>query len=228
MVEDAAQGVMASYKGRALGSIGDLGCISFHETKNIHCGEGGALVINNPRFADRAEILREKGTNRANFMRGEVDKYTWVDIGSSFLPGELSAGFLLAQIEGARDITDKRVAIWQRYWEALANSGLELPDPPAECEHNAHIFWVKALDEAERDALIESLRLEGIQAPFHYVPLHSTAPGVAVGRFCGEDIVTTRDAGRLLRLPLYPSLTSEDQNRVIETLLRLIREKRNG
>jgi dTDP-4-amino-4,6-dideoxygalactose transaminase len=227
VVEDAAQGMMAAYKGRALGSIGDLGCISFHETKNIHCGEGGALVINDSRLVARAEILREKGTNRANFLRGEIDKYTWVDIGSSYLPGELSAAFLLGQLDGAREITEKRMTLWQRYWENLANSGLELPSPPPDCEHNAHIFWIKARDELERDALIESLRAEGIQAPFHYIPLHSTAPGVAIGRFCGEDCVTTRDAGRLLRLPLYPSLSLEDQNRVTDVLLRLTRKMRN-
>jgi dTDP-4-amino-4,6-dideoxygalactose transaminase len=227
IVEDAAQGLVAGYKGRALGAIGELGCLSFHETKNIHCGEGGALIVNDPKLVERAEILREKGTNRANFMRGEVDKYTWVDIGSSYLPNELSAGFLLAQLESAEDITRQRKKIWQKYWEALANSGFELPDPPAECDHNAHIFWIKARNEAERDYFIEALRREGVQAPFHYVPLHSTGPGLSVGRFHGEDRVTTRDAGRLLRLPLYPSLGADEQQKVIETLLRLVREKRS-
>jgi len=222
VVEDAAQGIAARYKERALGTIGDLGCISFHETKNLHCGEGGALVINNPALVHRAEIVREKGTNRANFLRGEVDKYSWVDIGSSFLPGELSAAFLSAQLDGAQDAIARRLAIWRRYWDGLANSGLELPDPPPECDHNGHIFWVKVRDEAERNALIDALRAERIQAPFHYVPLHSSPPGMRAGRFSGEDRVTTRDAGRLLRLPLYAALTRQDQDRVIETLRRLV------
>jgi dTDP-4-amino-4,6-dideoxygalactose transaminase len=223
IVEDAAQAIGASYKGRALGTIGDIGCISFHDTKNLHCGEGGALVINNPALVHRAEIVREKGTNRANFMRGEVDKYTWVDIGSSFLPSELNAAFLLAQLEELDAMTGTRLKMWRRYAASLGNSGLELPDPPDHCAHNGHIFWVKAKDETERNSLIEKLRTEGIQAPFHYVPLHSTGPGRSAGRFEGQDRVTTRDAGRLLRLPLHLSLTEADQEKVIETLVRLTR-----
>ena len=221
LVEDAAQGIAAFYRGRPLGAIGDIGCISFHETKNLHCGEGGALVINNPELVERAEILREKGTNRANFIRGEVDKYTWVDIGSSFLPSDLSAAFLLAQLEAADAITAKRLALWRRYAASLGNSGFELPDPPSEAAHNGHCFWIKARDEDERNGLIEKLREEGIQAPFHYIPLHSTAPGRAHGRFQGEDRVTTRDAGRLLRLPLHLALSETDQERVIEAVLGL-------
>ncbi len=221
LVEDAAQAIAATYRGRPLGTFGALGCISFHETKNIHCGEGGALVINEPGLASRAEVLREKGTNRSNFLRGEVDKYTWIDIGSSYLPGELNAAFLLPQLEDADDITARRMDIWQRYYSGLANSGLELPRPPAECNHNAHIFWVKLADETARDGMIASLRAEGIQAPFHYVPLHSTDPGRRFGTFRGADNWTTREAGRLIRLPLHLSLTGNDQERVIDTLLRL-------
>ncbi|HET7086158.1 MAG TPA: dTDP-4-amino-4,6-dideoxygalactose transaminase [Rhizomicrobium sp.] len=221
LIEDAAQAIAASYKGRPLGSIGALGCISFHETKNLHCGEGGALVVNDRRMVSRAEILREKGTNRSNFLRGEVDKYTWVDIGSSYLPSEVSAAFLLPQLEDADAITERRTALWQRYYAGLANSGLELPRPPADCRHNGHIFWVKFADEATRDNMIAALRAEGIQAPFHYVPLHATGPGRRFGRFQGADKWTTREASRLLRLPLYDSLTEADQERVIATLLRL-------
>ena len=221
LIEDAAQAIAASYKGRPLGSIGTLGCISFHETKNLHCGEGGALVINDRKMIARAEILREKGTNRSNFLRGEVDKYTWVDIGSSYLPSELNAAFLLPQLEEAEAITAQRMAIWQRYYAGLANSGLELPRPPVDCAHNAHIFWVKFADEARRDAMIAALRAEGIQAPFHYVPLHASGPGRRFGRFHGMDNWTSREAARLLRLPLYVSMTEPDQERVISTLLRL-------
>ena len=220
VVEDAAQGVAAHYKGRPLGTIGDLGCISFHESKNLQCGEGGALVINRPDLRERAEILREKGTNRARFLRGEVDKYTWTDIGSSYLANEMTAAFLLAQLEGGEAITARRLEIWRRYKAGLANSGFELPGVPAECGHNAHIFWIKTRDENERDALIDYLRAEGIQAPFHYVPLHSTAPGRRTGRFVGNDCYTTSDSGRLLRLPLHGTLKEEEQERVIEALLR--------
>ncbi len=226
LVEDAAQGLLASHRGRPLGTIGDLGCLSFHETKNIHCGEGGALIINRPELRQRAEILREKGTNRARFLRGEIDKYTWVDVGSSYLPGELSAAFLKAQLEHADEITAKRLKIWHRYATGLANSGFELPDVPSGHAHNAHIFWVKARDMDERDALIASLRADAIQAPFHYVPLHSTPPGGQLGRFAGEDRFTSRDAGRLLRLPLHITLTDDEQERVIDSLLRFSAQSR--
>jgi dTDP-4-amino-4,6-dideoxygalactose transaminase len=205
LVEDAAQAIAATYKGRPLGSFGALGCISF----------------NDANLVSRAEILREKGTNRSNFLRGEVDKYTWVDIGSSYLPSELSAAFLLPQLEDADEITLRRMEIWQRYYSGLANSGLELPRPPAECGHNAHIFWVKLADGTVRDNLIAALRAEGIQAPFHYVPLHSSGPGRQFGAFHGTDKWTTSEASRLIRLPLHLSLTENDQERVISTLLRL-------
>ncbi|HVW73755.1 MAG TPA: dTDP-4-amino-4,6-dideoxygalactose transaminase [Rhizomicrobium sp.] len=221
LVEDAAQAIAATYKGRPLGSFGALGCISFHETKNIHCGEGGALVINDANLVSRAEILREKGTNRSNFLRGEVDKYTWVDIGSSYLPSELSAAFLLPQLEDADEITLRRMEIWQRYYSGLSNSGLELPRPPAECGHNAHIFWVKLANATIRDNMIAALRAEGIHAPFHYVPLHSSGPGRQFGAFHGTDKWTTNEASRLIRLPLHLSLTENDQGRVVSTLLRL-------
>lgn len=220
LVEDAAQGIAANYRGHALGTIGDLGCISFHETKNLHCGEGGALVINHPEMRERAEILREKGTNRARFLRGEIDKYTWTDIGSSYLANEMTAAFLLSQLEHADEITAKRLDIWNCYKAALANSGFEQPDVPPDRSHNGHIFWIKARDEEERDRLLEYLRAERIQAPFHYVPLHSTEPGRRVGRFHGEDRHTSRDAGRLLRLPLHLTLGKEDQEAVIKALLR--------
>jgi dTDP-4-amino-4,6-dideoxygalactose transaminase len=225
LVEDAAQGIAATYKDRPLGSFGALACISFHETKNLHCGEGGALVVNDPALVGRAEILREKGTNRSNFLRGEVDKYTWVDIGSSYLASELNAAFLLPQLEAAGDITARRMAIWQRYAAALGNSGLELPKPPKDCGHNAHIFWIKLADEQMRDEMISALRAEGIQAPFHYVPLHATEPGRKAGRFHGTDRWTTKEAGRLLRLPLYISLSPAEQEHVISTVLRLHRSQ---
>jgi dTDP-4-amino-4,6-dideoxygalactose transaminase len=221
LVEDAAQAIAATYKDRPLGSFGALGCISFHETKNLHCGEGGALVLNDPALVARAEILREKGTNRSNFLRGEIDKYTWVDIGSSYLPSELNAAFLLPQLEEADEIIARRMAIWQRYYTGLGNSGLEVPQPPPEFGHNAHIFWVKLADERLRDDMISALRAEGIQAPFHYVPLHDTTPGRKVGRFHGTDRWTTREAGRLLRLPLYISLSRGEQEHVISTVRRL-------
>jgi len=220
LIEDAAQTMGASYKNRALGTFGALGCISFHETKNIHCGEGGALVINDKALAARAEILREKGTNRSVFLRGEVDKYTWVDIGSSYLPSELNAAFLLPQLEDLVDITAKRMRIWQRYQTALANSGFEIPRPSLDCTHNAHIFWIKLQDETARNDMIAYLREKRIQAPFHYVPLHSTAPGRRFGAFHGADEWTTRESGRLLRLPLHLSLTEDDIEYVIDTIVQ--------
>jgi dTDP-4-amino-4,6-dideoxygalactose transaminase len=220
VVEDAAQGIGARYKDRPLGTIGDLGCISFHETKNIQCGEGGALVINNPDLIKRAEILREKGTDRSRFLRGEIDKYTWVDVGSSFLMSELNAAFLLPQLEDLDRITARRLEIWQRYHAAFSNSAYETPRPPAACEHNAHIYWLKTQNGTARDALIEGLRLDGVQAPFHYIPLHATAPGRKFGTFGGEDKWTTRESERLLRLPVHLSLTPDEQETVIAALSR--------
>ena len=219
VIEDAAQAVMSSYKGRPLGTIGDVGCYSFHETKNYSMGEGGAVVVNNPAFVERAEILREKGTDRARFFRGQVDKYTWVDIGDSFLPSELNAAYLWAQLEMADEINENRLNSWNAYREAfrdLADAGrIEMPTVPEGCVHNAHMFYLKCRDLSERTELIRFLKERDILAVFHYVPLHSAPAGLKYGRFCGEDVYTTRESDRLVRLPLYFGLTSEDQARVI-------------
>jgi len=227
VIEDAAQGIMATYNGKPLGSIGNLGCLSFHETKNITSGEGGALLINDERFIDRAEIIREKGTNRSRFFRGQVDKYTWVDVGSSYLPGEIVAAFLWAQMEDARRITDKRVAIWDAYdagLSGLAREGvLRLPVVPAECTHNAHMFYVLFADLASRTRAIESLKGRDITAVFHYVPLHSSPAGVRFGRTHGDMSVTNDTSDRLLRLPLYYDMREADTQRVIEALVSFCR-----
>ena len=219
VVEDAAQGVMSSYKGRALGTIGDFGCYSFHETKNYSMGEGGAIVINNPDYIEKAEILREKGTDRARFFRGQVDKYTWVDFGDSYLPSELNAAYLWAQLEMADEINNDRLHSWHEYNEAfrpLREKGrLELPVIPDGCVHNAHMYYIKCRDLAERTALISFLKQRDILAVFHYVPLHSAPAGVRFGRFAGEDRYTTSESDRLVRLPMYYKLTEEDRNRVI-------------
>ena len=229
VVEDAAQGVMSSYKGRALGTIGDMGCFSFHETKNYSMGEGGALLINRPEYNERAEILREKGTNRSKFFRGQVDKYTWVDFGDSYLPSELNAAYLWAQLLRADEINNDRLNTWNKYLEAfrpLAQAGkLELPTVPEGCVHNAHMFYVKAKDLAERTALINHLKERDILAVFHYVPLHSAPAGLKFGRFAGEDVYTTSQSDRLLRLPLYFGLTSEDRQRVIDAVLEFYNER---
>ncbi len=219
VVEDAAQGVMSSYKGRALGTIGDIGCYSFHETKNYSMGEGGAVVLNRPELIERAEILREKGTNRSRFFRGQVDKYTWVDIGDSFLPSELNAAYLWAQLEMADAINEDRLHSWNAYYEAfreLKEKGLaELPTVPEGCVHNAHMFYLKCRSLEERTALIRFLRERDILAVFHYVPLHSAPAGLRFGRFHGEDVYTTAEADKLVRLPMYYGLTAEDRGRVI-------------
>ncbi len=219
VVEDAAQGVMSTYKGRALGTIGDFGCYSFHETKNYSMGEGGAVLINNPAYVERAEILREKGTNRTRFFRGQVDKYTWVDIGDSFLPSELNAAYLWAQLEMADAINNDRLASWNAYrtaFDDLEAKGLvELPVIPEGCVHNAHMFYLKCRDLTERTALIRFLRERDILAVFHYVPLHSAPAGLRFGRFAGEDRYTTAESDRLVRLPLYYGLTEEDREKVI-------------
>lgn len=229
VVEDAAQGIMSSYKGRPLGTIGDLGCYSFHETKNYSMGEGGALVINRLEYNERAEILREKGTNRSKFFRGQVDKYTWVDFGDSYLPSELNAAYLWAQLLRADEINNDRLNTWNKYLEAflpLAEAGkLELPTVPEGCVHNAHMFYVKAKDLAERTALINHLKMRDILAVFHYVPLHSAPAGLKFGRFAGEDAYTTSQSDRLLRLPLYFGLTSEDRQRVIDAVLEFYNER---
>ena len=219
VIEDAAQGVMASYKGRPLGTIGDFGCYSFHETKNYSMGEGGAVLINNPAYVERAEILREKGTNRTRFFRGQVDKYTWVDIGDSFLPSELNAAYLWAQLEMADTINNDRLTSWRNYREAFADleaKGLvQLPVIPEGCVHNAHMFYLKCRDLKERTAFIRFLKERDILAVFHYVPLHSAPAGLRFGRFAGEDRYTTSESDRLVRLPLYYGLTKEDREKVI-------------
>jgi dTDP-4-amino-4,6-dideoxygalactose transaminase len=223
VVEDAAQGVMSSYKGRPLGSIGHLAAFSFHETKNIISGEGGALLINDARFAERAEILWEKGTNRSSFFRGEVDKYTWVDIGSSFLPGELIAAFLWAQLEQAESITARRLAIWQRYHIAFsrleAEGKLRRPRIPRGCGHNAHMYYLLLPDESCRSVFIAALKQAGIHAVFHYVPLHLSPAGRRFGRVCGRLDVTENLADRLVRLPLWVGLEAQ-QERVIAAVLQ--------
>jgi len=220
VIEDAAQGVMSFYKGKALGSIADFGCFSFHETKNYSMGEGGAILINSSENVERAEIIREKGTNRSNFLRGQVDKYTWVDIGSSFLPSELNAAHLLCQLENAEKINDARLNIWNKYYEGLstlAETGvIELPFIPDSCAHNAHMFYVKAKDIEERTRLISYLSENGIAAVFHYVPLHSSPAGQNFGEFFGEDVYTTKESEKLLRLPLYYGLSDDDCQYVID------------
>lgn len=222
VVEDAAQGVMSSYKGRALGTFGDFGCYSFHETKNYSMGEGGALLIRDPEKISEAEILREKGTNRSQFFRGQIDKYTWVDYGSSFLPSELNAAYLMAQLDRADAINNARLAKWEQYYRLLsplaAEGRIELPVIPEGCVHNAHMFYIKTRDLEERQALIQALREQGILAVFHYIPLHSSPAGKKFGRFHGEDRYTTRESERLLRLPMYYSLTEENVNDVVSVI----------
>lgn len=223
VVEDAAQGVMAKYKGRYLGTIGDFGCYSFHETKNYSMGEGGAIVVNDPAYIERAEILREKGTNRSKFFRGEIDKYTWVDFGDSFLPSELNAAYLWAQLEKAEEINADRRHSWQIYFDALkplAEAGkLELPGVPWRCEHNGHMFYLKCKNLEERTGFISFLKERGILTVFHYVPLHSAPAGKKFGHFHGEDIYTTRESERMVRLPMYYGLTLEEIESVTQTIL---------
>lgn len=220
VVEDAAQGVMSTYKGKALGTIGDFGCYSFHETKNYSMGEGGAIVVNNPKYVDRAEIIREKGTNRAKFFRGQVDKYTWVDIGDSFLPSEMNAAYLWAQLLKADVINDDRMRTWNAYYNAfkpLADAGIiEIPTIPEGCVHNAHMFYIKCKDLETRTNFISFMREKELYCVFHYIPLHSAPAGLKFGRFVGKDIYTTVESERLVRLPMYYGLTEEDCNTVIK------------
>ena len=224
VVEDAAQGVMSKYKGKALGTIGHIGCFSFHETKNYTAGgEGGATLINDRALIERAEIIREKGTNRSQFFRGQVDKYTWRDIGSSYLMSDLQAGYLWAQLEAADRINQRRLLLWTNYYEALsrlAKQGrISLPAIPASCVHNAHMFYIKLRDIAERDALIAYMKEAEIMTVFHYIPLHSSPAGQQFGRFAGEDCFTTAESERLVRLPLFYNLPDVNQRTVINTLL---------
>lgn len=222
VIEDAAQGVMSTYKGKALGTIGDYGCYSFHETKNYSMGEGGALLIKNADMIESAEILREKGTNRSKFFRGQIDKYTWVNYGSSYLPSELNAAYLWAELEMADEINENRLNSWNHYYEGLkelADSGrIELPVVPEGCVHNAHMFYIKAKDLEERTKLIAYMKENGIGCVFHYIPLHSAPAGRKFGRFSGEDKYTTKESERLMRLPMYYGLKSDDISYVIETI----------
>ncbi|MGO5050677.1 dTDP-4-amino-4,6-dideoxygalactose transaminase [Dysosmobacter sp. Sow4_B12] len=222
VVEDAAQGIMSTYKGRALGSIGNIGCYSFHETKNYSMGEGGAILINDPKLVERAEIVREKGTNRSCFLRGQVDKYTWVDCGSSYLPSELNAAYLWAQLERADEINENRLGTWNYYYEKLkplADTGkIELAHIPTECEHNAHMFYVKLRDLEERTRFIAYLKECEVQSVFHYVPLHSAPAGLKYGRFAGEDEYTTKESERLVRLPMYYGMTEADKSDIVESV----------
>ncbi len=220
VIEDAAQGVMSTYKGRALGAIGDFGCYSFHETKNYSMGEGGALLIKDEKYIENAEIYREKGTNRAKFFRGQIDKYTWVNVGSSYLPSELNAAYLWAQLELADEMNRRRLALWQRYdrqLRPLQERGLiECPFIPEGIVHNAHMYYIKAKDIEERTALIEHLKKSGILSVFHYVPLHTAPAGRRFGRFHGEDRYTTRESERLLRLPMYDALLPEQVDEIAD------------
>lgn len=220
VVEDAAQGVMSKYKGKHLGTIGTFGCYSFHETKNYSMGEGGALVINNSEYNERAEILREKGTNRAKFFRGQVDKYTWVDFGDSYLPSELNAAYLWAQLLNADEINGNRIATWNRYYQelqAMAMEGkFEIPTVPKECEHNAHMFYLKCKDLKERSEFIKFMKEKELYCVFHYIPLHSAPAGEKFGRFDGEDEFTTKESERLVRLPMYYGLREDQVDLVVE------------
>ena len=222
VVEDAAQGIYAYYKGRALGTIGDFGCYSFHETKNYSMGEGGALVFQNNDFLERAEIIREKGTDRSKFFRGQVDKYRWMDYGSSYLPSELNAAYLYAQLEAKDKIQKKRMEIYEYYHRNLADLAaegkVEQPYVPQECEHNAHMYYLKVKDMKVRTRLLAYLRENGICSVFHYVPLHSAPAGQKFGRFAGEDVYTTKESERLLRLPMFYNLDMEDVKRIVDVI----------
>jgi dTDP-4-amino-4,6-dideoxygalactose transaminase len=222
VVEDAAQGIQSTYRDKPLGTIGDFGCFSFHETKNLSMGEGGAIVTQNQDMEEMAEIIREKGTNRSKFFRGQIDKYTWVEAGSSYLPSELNAAYLCAELEEADKILENRMATWQFYQEnlkGLEDAGiLELPVIPKECKHNAHMFYIKTKNLEERTRLIRYLKERGINAVFHYIPLHSAPAGRRYGEFRGQDIYTTKESERLLRLPLYYGMEPADRERVVEAV----------
>lgn len=222
VIEDAAQAVMSTYKGKALGAVGDFGCYSFHETKNFSMGEGGALLIKDAEKIIQSEILREKGTNRSAFYRGQVDKYTWMDLGSSYLPSDLNAAYLFAQLEVADEITDFRLSLWERYNKNLKSleekECIELPKIPDYCEHNAHMFYIKARNLEERSDLIEALKEKNIMSVFHYIPLHSSPAGKKYGEFAGKDQYTTRESERLLRLPLYNTLSFNEVDYISEAI----------
>ena len=227
VIEDAAQGVQSTYKGKALGTIGDFGCYSFHETKNLSMGEGGAILLQNQDIAEQAEIIREKGTNRSKFFRGQIDKYTWVEAGSSYLPSELNAAYLCAELENMDVIYNDRMDSWNYYNENLQEmkeqGKIELPFIPEECMHNAHMYYIKAKDLEERTALIDHLKKRGVSAVFHYIPLHSAPAGKKYGRFHGQDMYTTVESERLMRLPLYYGLKSEEQDIVVDAIKEFYR-----
>ena len=219
VIEDAAQGIMASYKGKALGAIGDFGCYSFHETKNLSMGEGGAILIKDAKYIEDAEIIREKGTNRSKYFRGQIDKYTWVNYGSSYLPSDMNAAYLWAQLELAQKITDVRLARWNQYNELLQplkqRGILELPTVPEGCIHNAHMYYIKTKNIEERTRLIDFLKENGILAVFHYIPLHTAPAGIRFGEFRGEDVYTTKESERLLRLPMFYTLTEAEVEYIV-------------
>ena len=227
VVEDAAQGVMSTYKGKSLGTIGDYGCYSFHETKNYSMGEGGALLIHDASKIEDAEIIREKGTNRSKFFRGQIDKYTWMNVGSSYLPSELNAAYLWAQLEQAEQINDRRLAIWNHYNEELEclekQEYIRRPVIPDGCKHNAHMFYIKAKDLDTRTRLITFLKEQGIQAVFHYIPLHTAPVGQKFGRFHGNDIYTTKESEALVRLPLFYSLEDAQVEYIIDKVKEFYR-----
>ncbi len=220
VIEDAAQGVMAEYNGKPLGTFGEFGCFSFHETKNFSMGEGGAILIRDEKDIERAEIIREKGTNRAKYFRGQIDKYTWIDAGSSYLPSEMNAAYLYAQLEEADKITEDRMKSWNMYFEGfedLDKAGrVQRPFIPANCKHNAHMFYLKCKDLEERSALIKFLGENEILAVFHYIPLHNAPAGKQFGRFNGEDVYTTKESDRLVRLPLYYGLKEDEVGYIID------------
>lgn len=222
VIEDAAQGVMSTYKGKALGTLGDLGCFSFHETKNYTMGEGGSLLINNPIYNEKAEIMREKGTDRSRFLRGQIDKYSWVEVGSSYLPSDINSAYLLAQLENAETINQRRIEIWNKYYDLFSNSKLtnyiDLPVIPNNCKHNAHMFYIKCKDIEERTQLMAYLKNNDIQTVFHYIPLHSAPAGLKYGYFHGEDKYTTKESERLLRLPLHYHLTDNEVVLVVDAI----------
>ena len=226
VIEDAAQALHANFRGKQLGSFGAAAAISFHETKNLISGEGGALIVNDPGWAERAEIIWEKGTNRAQFSRGEVARYTWVDIGSSFLPSELTAAFLFAQLEAGQGVTEHRLAAWERYHAAVlpleVQGLLRRPCVPQECAHNGHIYFVLVPDAARRDAALAAMTALGVNAVMHYVPLHSAPAGLRYGRAAGPLPITDELSARLIRLPLYPRITPGEQERVVAALARVL------
>ncbi len=232
VIEDAAQCMMAKYDGQFLGTFGDLGTFSYHETKNYTMGEGGALFVNDRSFIERAEIIREKGTNRSQFFRGQIDKYTWTDIGSSYLPSEINAAYLYGQLEEAKEINEIRLNIWQIYHNELATlvdkGSIECPFIPENCDHNAHLYYIKTKDLVTRQKLISYLKDHGVHTVFHYVPLHSSPAGQSFGEFVGEDKYTTRESERLLRLPMHMSLTTDEANYVAGQIIKFYEEELDG